>query len=88
MLIATWILAGGTTLLALTSLVAVVTWIDNRRREREEQLATRIMDTARKEFSPKDEVGGLMSNLIGVVVLAAAGLVLFLWGKIDNSKRA
>lgn len=78
MLVATWILAAGTALIALTSLVAVVTWRESRRRERDDQMSARIIELARKEFAPKEELGGLKSNLIGAGVFALLiGLVIY-----------
>lgn len=75
---ATWVLVGGTVGLFLTSLVAVITWRENRRRDRDERMAQRIIETARKEFAPKEELGGLKSNLIGAGVFALlVGLVIY-----------
>ena len=84
MVVATWILAGATALLALTSLVAVVTWRENRRREREDQVASRILESARREFAPKEELGGLKENLTGAAVLGVIILVLALLAKIGT----
>jgi hypothetical protein len=76
MLTANWITAGATALLALTSLVAVLTWRENRRRgreleqrDRDEQQRERALEAARKEFATKDDVGGLKSNLIAIGVV-------------------
>jgi len=82
MLTAAWVLAGATALLALTSLVAVVTWRENRRREREDQAAARILESARKEFAPKEDLGGLKENLAGLGVLGVAVLLLALVAKL------
>lgn len=81
-MVATWILAVSTALLALTSLVAVVTWRENRRREREDQVASRILESARREFAPKDELSGLKENLTGAAVLGVIVLVLALVAKL------
>lgn len=78
MLTATWALVGFTALLALTSLVAVITWRENRRREREDQVAAKIFEAARKEFSGKKEVDGLKDNLTGYGVLAGI-IALLIW---------
>lgn len=93
MVTATWVLAGATSLLALTSIVAVLTWRDSRRRAAQEQERTRaddqrerILDAARKEFAAKDDVGGLKSNLIGIGVLGAVIAALVAWDKMSGSK--
>lgn len=88
MLAATWVLAGATALIALTSLIAVLTWRENRRREREDQQAARILEAARKEFTAKDELGGLKSNLsaLGIVGVIAAGLVVM--AKLDKGSKS
>jgi hypothetical protein len=93
MLTAAWVLAGGTCLLALTSIVAVLTWRDSRRRAAQDQVRVRaddqqerILDAARKEFAAKDDVGGLKSNLIGIGVLGAAIAALVVWDKLSGGK--
>jgi hypothetical protein len=93
MLTATWVLAGATSLLALSSIVAVLTWRDSRRRAAQEQERTRaddqrerILDAARKEFAAKDDVGGLKSNLIGIGVVAGVIAALAAWNKISDGK--
>jgi hypothetical protein len=86
MLVATWVLAGATALLALTSLVVVITWRENRRRDRENYMENRILEAARKEFSARDEVGGLKSNLAGFAVLGGIAAALFVASKLDGSK--
>jgi hypothetical protein len=90
---ATWVLAGATSLLALTSIVAVLTWRDSRRRAAQEQEPTRTddqrertLDAARKEFAAKDDVGGLKSNLIGIGVLGGAFAALVAWDKMSGGK--
>lgn len=41
-------------------------------------MAERIIESARKEFAPKEELGGLKSNLIGAGVLALLiGLAIY-----------
>lgn len=66
MLIALWVTAGATVVLALTSVAAVLTWRENRRRAREveqrehearqrdgdAQQQERTLEAARKEFGP------------------------------------
>jgi hypothetical protein len=93
MLTATWVLAGATSLLALTSIVAVLTWRDSRRRAVQEQERTRaddqrerILDAARKEFAAKDDVGGLKSNLIGIGVIGGVIAALVAWDKMSGGK--
>ncbi len=93
MLTATWVLAGATSLLALTSIVAVLTWRDSRRRAAQEQERTRaddqrerILDAARKEFAAKDDVGGLKSNLIGIGVIGGVIAALVAWDKMSGGK--
>lgn len=77
-------------MLALTSLVAVFTWRENRRRDRESrqrehetEMGDRILDSARREFSTKEEVGGLKSNLIGLGVVGLAITALVVWDKLS-----
>jgi hypothetical protein len=89
MLVAIWITAGATALLALTSLVAVLTWRENRRRAREleqrdrdEQQRERALEAARKEFATKEDIGGLKSNLIGVGVIGGVIAVLVVLDKL------
>jgi hypothetical protein len=79
--------------LALTSIIAVLTWRDSRRRAAQEQERTRaddqrerILDAARKEFAAKDDVGGLKSNLIGIGVIGAAIAALVAWDKMSGGK--
>ncbi len=90
---ATWVLAGATCLLALTSIVAVLTWRDSRRRAAQDQERVRaddqqqrILDAARKEFAAKDDVGGLKSNLIGIGVLGAVIAALVAWDKLSGGE--
>ena len=94
MIVAEWIATGAAVLLALTSLVAVITWRENRRRDRETrqrehetEMGDRILDSARREFSTKEEVGGLKSNLLGLGVmgLLVAGLVV--WDKLSSADK-
>jgi hypothetical protein len=87
MLTATWVLAAATTLLALTSFVAVITWRENRRREREDQQGAKILEAARKEFSDKKEVVDLKDKLSGYGVLLAVAAVLAWLVKKDSEKR-
>jgi low affinity Fe/Cu permease len=86
-LTATWALVGVTAVLALTSLVAVITWRENRRREREDQVAAKILEAARKEFSAKNEVVDLKDKLSGYGVLLAVAAVVAWLVKKDNEKR-
>ena len=79
--------------MALTSIIAVLTWRDSRRRATQEQERTRaddqrerILDAARKEFAAKDDVGGLKSNLIGIGVIGAAIAALVAWDKMSGGK--
>jgi hypothetical protein len=87
MIIAEWLAAGAAVVLALTSLVAVITWRESRRRDRDAQMENRIMESARKEFTPKEEVGGLKSNLIGFGVIGGAIAALVVWNKLDNNAK-
>lgn len=91
MLTAAWVLAGATSLLALTSIAAVLTWRDSRRRAAQDQERVRadeqqqrILDAARKEFAAKDEIGGLKSNLIGIGVLGALVAVVAILEKLNS----
>jgi hypothetical protein len=86
-LTAIWVTAGATAVLALTSLVAVITWRENRRREREDQVAAKILEAAHKEFSGKKDVVDLKDKLSGYGVLAVlVGLVAWLVKK-ESGKR-
>ena len=82
MLVATWILAASTAVLALTSFVAVVTWRESRRREREDQLAERTLDSARKEFAQKDSLDSRITLTWLVLGLAA----LIFWTNKSDGK--
>jgi hypothetical protein len=73
---------------ALTSIVAVLTWRDSRRRAAQEQERTRAdeqrertLNAARKEFAANDDVSGLKSNLIGIGVIGAAIAALVAWDR-------
>jgi hypothetical protein len=80
MLIATWVLAVATSLGAMTGLVAVVTWRDNKRRERETQQADKWLDQARKEFAAKESV----DNRTAVLVIGAVLAGMALWDKFSK----
>lgn len=88
---AEWVAAGAACVLALTSIVAVFTWRENRRRDREvrqreneneNEMSDRILSAARREFRAKDEVGGLKSTLIGIGVVGLIGAALVVWDKL------
>ena len=90
---AIWITAASTAVLALTSMVAVLTWRENRRRQYEEQLVTRILEAGRKEFSTKDELASdkenlasFKSGLVGWGLLAAIFAVIGVWDRIFPPK--
>lgn len=87
MLVATWVLAGGTLLIGLTSLIAVLTWRENRRREREAQLVKRILDEAGKEitaatkgYAQKETVDN--RTFLGFIAATVLGVVAWnLWNE-------
>lgn len=92
MLIALWVTASATVLLALTSAVAVLTWRENRRRARDQekrdrdaQQQERTLEAARKEFAGKSEIGSLKNNLSAIGVFAALG-ALIAWAVRNESK--
>ena len=80
MLIATWVLAVATSMGALTGLVAVVTWRENKRREREAQLSDKVLDLARKEFAGKES---LDTRTFLAAALAILG-VIAMWDKLTE----
>jgi hypothetical protein len=71
MLVATWILAVATALLAVSGPIALLVWLNARRadREREDESRDRILRSVRDEFVPKTWVGG-------TVVFAILGCLL------------
>jgi hypothetical protein len=78
---------------ALTSIVAVFTWRDSRRRAAQDQERARagdqqqhILDAAGKEFAAKDDVEGLKSNLIGIGVLGGVIVALVAWEKMSGGE--
>jgi hypothetical protein len=86
MLVATWVLAVATAILALSGPVALFAWLSARRqdrerrqREHEEEARERILKTARDEFVPKGWVSG--GAFLGVI---AAILALLSW--LDGKK--
>lgn len=87
MLAAAWVLAGFTGLIGVTSFIAVVTWRENRRREREDQQAQRILEAARKEFSAKGEVGDLKGNLTAIAAIGVIVGGLILASKYDATRQ-
>ncbi len=46
-------------------------------------MGDRILDSARREFSTKEEVGGLMSNLIGLGLIGLVAAALVVWDKLS-----
>jgi hypothetical protein len=89
---AQWVEAAATVVVALSSIVAVLTWRDQRRKDREAsqrdhetQMGDRILDSARREFSTKQEVGGLKSSLIGLGVIGLVIAALAVWEKLDST---
>lgn len=75
-LVATWILAIATAILALSGPVALFAWLSARRqdrerrqRERDEEARAGILKSARDEFVPKTWVGGgLVLSVIGFLL--------------------
>ncbi len=95
MLTATWVLAAATSVLALASLVAVVTWRENKRRERETALADKILDTGRKEFGAAfatkeslSQAKDTMDNRTGLAVVAVLIAAALLWDKLSGVRLA
>ena len=85
-LVATWILAIATAILAVSGPVALVAWLgarrqdrDRRQRERNEEARERILKSARDEFVPKNWLGG------GAVLGALA--LLIAWGTWNDRKQ-
>lgn len=74
MLVATWILAIATGILAISGPVALVAWLgarredrDRRERERQDEERDRIIKMARDEFVPKTWVAGTV--VFGVLAI-------------------
>jgi len=72
----------------------VLTWRENRRKDRENrqrehetEVGDRILDSARREFSTKEEVGSLKSNLIGLGVLGLIVTGLVVWDKLGGDDK-
>ena len=87
MLVATWILAVATAVLALSGPVALFAWLsarrqdrDRRQREHEEEARERILKTARDEFVPKSWVSG-------GAVLGGIAAILALVNWLDGKKQ-
>jgi hypothetical protein len=87
MLVATWVLAASTLVLAISGPIALLTWLNVRRadrerreRERASEAQQRMIDEARKEFVSKN-------TLIGSIVLAAIAAVIGLasWSEFKES---
>lgn len=79
MLVATWILAIASAILAISGPVALFAWLsarsqdrERRQRERDEEARERVLKSARDEFVPKSWLGG------GAVLGALA--LLIAWG--------
>ena len=79
MLVATWVLAVATAILALSGPVALLAWLgarrsdrERRQREHEGHEADRILQTARGEFLSKSTAGGwvALGALAGVLAWA------------------
>jgi hypothetical protein len=90
MLALEWTAAGSGVVIALTSVVAVLIWRDGRRKDRETrqrdheaQIGDRILESARREFSTKEELGGLKSTLAGLGALGLLIAGLAVWDKLS-----
>jgi hypothetical protein len=86
MLVATWILAVATALLALSGPVALFAWLgarqqdrERRQREREDEIKNQVLRTAREEFTSKN-------TLQGTVALGAIAVVIG-WGIWNDRKK-
>lgn len=72
-LIATWILAIATAILAISGPIALAAWLgarrqdrDRRERERQGEERDRVLKSARDEFVPKTWVtGGVLLSILG-----------------------
>jgi hypothetical protein len=87
MLVATWILAVATAILAVSGPVALLVWLNARRsdrerrqREREDEAKDRILRSVRDEFVPKTWVGGTVA-----VTILASLLAWSTWSERRNS---
>jgi hypothetical protein len=85
-LVATWILAVASAILAISGPVALVAWLgarkqdrDRRDRERQDEERDRILKQAREEFVPKNWVAG------SVVLGTLAGLIA--WSSWSDRKK-
>ena len=85
MVVATWILAIATAILAVSGPVALFAWLsarkqdrNRRQRERDDEARDRILKSARDEFVPKSWLGG------GAVLAAIA--ILIGWGTWSDRK--
>lgn len=77
MLVATWVLAIATAILAVSGPIALLVWLSARRsdrerrqREREDESRDRILRNARDEFVPKNWVGGTVIVTVLASLLA------------------
>jgi len=88
-LVATWVLAVATSILALSGPVALFAWLAARRsdraqrkREQDAQMEERILKRAKDEFAPRSWV----TDAAGWGVAALALVALIGWGNRQNSR--
>jgi len=88
-IVALWITAIATSILALSGPVALLAWLSTRRtdrerrqREREDQAEDRIIRKARDEFLSKSTAGGVAA--LAVITAVIAGLS---WAERKNTGR-
>lgn len=90
MLIATWVLAGATAVIAISSLWAIITWRENRQRQAREAMQAGTVEAVRKEFVSKDQLAEIktsMDNRTFLMVAAAVVGVMVGWDKLTGGTK-
>ena len=78
MLVATWVLAIATAILALSGPIALTEWRNARKRDRESEMEKRIMQSAKDTFVSKGAAAGIM--------VIAGVLCLFAWSAWEDRR--